>query len=129
MDFEAPETIYKLDFSDTQYTGLEIAVRGTTIDELLQLETLMEDPEKVRHLFEAFAGLIVSWNVTRKGEPVPMTAQGLRSLEDSFVMAVISAWYRSVVQAPPPLPGTSGSGGTSPEAALDLASQSASLPS
>ena len=132
MGFEAPRTVYQLDFSDTEYAGLELAVRATTVDELLTLMELIDGRDEakgIRRLFEAFAQILVSWNVTRGGHPVPTTVEGLLSLEEPFVTAIILAWQRNLVQAPPPLPGTSGSGGTSPEAALGLASQSQSLES
>lgn len=132
MGFEAPRTVFQMDFADTQYAGLEVAVRATTVDELLTLMELIDGRDEakgIRRLFDAFAEILVSWNVERMGEPVPTTLDGLLGLEEPFVTAIVLAWQRNLVQAPPPLPGTSPSGGTSPEAALGLASQSASLPS
>lgn len=131
MGFEAPSTVYELDFTDT-YAGLEVAVRATTLDEFLHVQELLggsDTPKGMRQVFGAFADLLVSWTVTKKGEPVPADLDGLLSLEEPFVTAIILAWQRRIIQAPPPLPGTSSSGGNSEELSLDLAGASRSLPS
>src|ERR1700679_3254059 len=127
MGFEAPRTVYQMDFADTQYAGLEVAVRAPPVDELRSLMELIDGRDEakgIRRLFAAFAEFLVSWNVERDGHPVPTTQDGLMGLEEPFVTAIILAWQRHLVQAPPPLPGTSASGGTSPEAALAAASKS-----
>lgn len=129
MGFEAPATVYQLDFADTEYAGLEVAVRATTIDQFLHVQDLLDGsdtPKGMRQVFGAFAELLVSWNVTKDGTPVPMTLDGLLGLEEPFVTAIILAWQRRILQAPPPLPATSPSGKSSPEALLAAASQSVS---
>lgn len=128
MGYEAPATVYELDFADT-HPGLEVAVRATTIDEFLHIQELLDgsdSPKGVRGVFGAFAEILVSWSVTKGGVPVPTTLDGLLGLEEPFVTAIVLAWQRRILQAPPPLPGTSSSGGTSPEAALKLAESSRS---
>ena len=126
MGFEAPQTVYGLDFADTPYAGLEVAVRATTLDELLGvLELLDWDTAKgLRKLFDAFSGFLASWNVEQGGKPVPADLDGLLSLEEPFATAIILAWQRRVIEAPPPLPGTSDSGESSQAALLAAASQS-----
>jgi hypothetical protein len=129
MGFEAPRTVYQMDFADTEYAGLEVAVRATTVDELLTLMELIDGRDEakgVRRLFGAFADILVGWNVTRDGHPVPTDEDGLLSLEEPFATAIILAWQRNLVSAPPPLPGTSPSGKSSPEALLATASKSRS---
>jgi hypothetical protein len=89
------------------------------------------DPLRLDHLLGRFARVIVSWNVEDDdGQPVPPTVQTLLDQDFAFLMAIMNSWVTAMSQAPPPLPGTSGSGGTSPEASIPgLAESSSALPS
>ena len=131
MGYKPPKTIFKLDFSATEYAGLEVAMRAGTIaqalelDELISVDTMTGD--EVKQLMAKFAALLVSWNVeTEDDEPVPATFDGVMTQEPDFIKAVATAYFENTAAAPPPLPGTSPSGATSPEAQLAAASQSLS---
>jgi hypothetical protein len=127
MGFEPPRSGQKLDFSETAYAGLEVTMDAVSLETLLDIQELAEavdQPGNVRKLFRAFADCLESWNVTRAGEPVPATYEGVIKQDAGFVLALVESWQQGLAQAPPPLPGTSPSGGTSPEAQLAAASRS-----
>ena len=140
MGYKPKRTLYRLTFEDPDLEGLEVVTKRTTVDALLGFVELFEqvkdsDPEKfspedigmLTGLFARFVKVVVSWNIEDDDDrPVPVTVDGLQSLELDFVMQIIESWITGMVQAPPPLPGTSASGGTSPEASLAAASQSLS---
>lgn len=140
MGYVPKRTLYKLDFSQTEYAGLEVTTRSASMDvllEVLELSDLFEqsgikaiDKKQLDAVFGLFGQVLHSWNVeTEDRQPVPATKDGLLSQDPEFVMAVVAAWAGEMTQAPPPLPGGPNSGATSKEAALQLASLSQSLPS
>lgn len=140
MGYVPKRTLYKLDFSQTEYAGLEVTTKSAAMGvllEVLELSDLFEqagikalDKKQLDVVFGLFAQVLHSWNVaTDDGTAVPATKDGLLSQDPEFVMAVMSAWAAEMTQAPPPLPGEQSSGAISKEAALGLASLSGSLPS
>lgn len=129
-----------LTFDGTQYEGLEVKIDEVPIGLLMDIaekydaltaeEVDMKAGMKLfRDLIESFATVLEEWNVTRKGEPVPATLDGLRLMGRTFVMAILGAWFNGTVQADEELGKDSGSGTTSPEALTAMAAQSSSLPS
>lgn len=148
MGYKPKRTLYRLTFEDPDLEGLEVVTRGVSVGGLKKFAEMYETvqalgldggaddqalkPEHIKLLdefFGSFAKVLVSWNVEDDdGQPVPTTTEGLLSQELEFVMQVIESWMTGMVQAPPPLPGGSNSGGTSPEeSTLALASASRSL--
>ena len=133
MGYKPKRTIYKLDFSDTEYAGLEVAVRAGSIDDLLGLQELAGadgmTADEARRMFTGFAALLVSWNVEDDDDqPVPTSYEGVASQEPDFIKAIITAFYANVAGTPPPLPGASDSGANSGEAPIPgLAEASRSL--
>jgi hypothetical protein len=121
--FEVPDTTIGLDFSETDYAGLQVKVRAGTVGEFLDLEDLAAAGE-TRKLFQRFGALLISWNLTCGGEPVPATYEGLLSLEPAFSEMIVMVWQKNVTSVPPPLDGPSPSGATSPAPALAQASRS-----
>ena len=134
--FEPPGIGAKLDFSDTAYAGLEVTMDAVSLGDLLDIQDLADAGTvdavgtAAREMVKRFADHLESWNVTRKGEPVPATLEGALSLDAVFIGAIIKAWTQGTAEAPPPLPGGSPSGGSSAEGStLGLAAASRSLPS
>lgn len=119
MGYEPQETLYKLTWEDPAMAGLEVAVREPSIDQLLTMDAIGAndgkgmDTEKVRAAFRVFADLLDSWNVERKGEPVPVTYEGVISLGLGFVSKIIAAMGAEFAKPDPTLPGGSSGGGTS----------------
>lgn len=144
--YKPARTLYKLDFSGTEREGLEVAARGATMGELLEIlegadqasglaeldevADVAKIAERLRELVAPFARKLVSWNVLDDDdEPVPASLDGLLSQELGFVVELITAYGKAMTQAPPPLPAGSPSGASSPEEAAAMAAMSASLPS
>lgn len=141
MGFEVSTTGTVLAFPEgSKYAGLEVTVDEAPVGLLLDI---MENYSKLAGetvdmamaakvfpvLLKGFASVLEGWNATRKGKPVPATLEGLRSLGQGFVLAVIGAWLTGSVQADDELGKGSASGGTSPEALAAMAALSTSLPS
>lgn len=143
MGYKPKRTLYQLTFEDPDLEGLEVTTRGMSIEGLRDFVGLLEqlqvaapggDTAKLELLdrfFGAFGRVLVSWNVEDDDDqPVAPTAEGLAALDPEFVIQIAEAWLTGVVQAPPPLPASSGSGTTSPgEPIPALAESSRSLKS
>ena len=129
-------TLYKLDFSQTEYAGLEVVTRSAAIGVLLRILELADEAEsaslkdsmgKLDELFGLFESALVEWNVEDEGRrPVPATKAGLLSQDSSFCLAVIQMWAREMTQAPPTSPTASGDGATSVPPGLAEASRPSS---
>jgi hypothetical protein len=133
--FEPERDLYRLKFADGKYAGLEVTTAAITTGELLEFIDLADAAEDASNLQAAkvllkrFGDVLEEWNVTRKGEPVPPTYEGLLMQQLPFTMDLIMAWITEMTAAPPPLPGGSPSGGSSPEVPPAVVSGSQSLPS
>lgn len=125
---------------NSRYAGLEVTVDEAPVGLLLDImgnySKLSGETVDVATaaavfplLLEGFASVLESWNVTRKGEPVPATLEGLRSLGQGFVLTVVGAWLTGQTSADDDLGKGSPSGGTSPEELAQMAALSSSLPS
>ncbi len=98
------------------------AITAATVDIKVAAPALVK-------LLQQFGEVLESWNVERRGEPVPATYEGLRLLDVTFVMAIIGAWLTGTTGADEELGKDSASGGTSPGGQAAMAALSASLPS
>jgi hypothetical protein len=138
--FEAPGTGNVLDFTGTPYEGLEVTVDSASVGLLMDImgdyEAITAEDVNVKaalpvmsRLLGNFGELLESWNVTKRGKPVPASAEGLRSLDIHFAMAVIGAWLTGTTGADEELGKDSSSGGSSQEALTAAAALSSSLTS
>lgn len=138
--YEAPGTGSILDFTGTKHEGLEVTVDSAPIGLLtdimesysaLTAETvdLQAAMPAIVTLLKRFGDVLESWNVTRRGEPVPPTYDGLRLLDTHFVLAIIGAWLTGTTGTDADLGKDSPSGGNSPEEREAMAALSRSLPS
>lgn len=121
MGFEPQETLYKLTWEDPAMAGLEVTVREPSIDQLLSMDSVGADggkgmdADKIRGAFRVFSDLLESWNVERKGEPVPATYEGVISQNAGFISKIISAMGREFAKPDPTsVPGSSGGGTSQP---------------
>jgi hypothetical protein len=115
--YEVEDTTYTLEFDDRP--GAEIVCRAGSMDSYLEALSLdwvlspdafsqrFRTDDEVRaelsRLFGIFADHIDGWNLTRKGEPVPITADGLMSLDREFSRPAAVAWLRGVFGVAAPL--------------------------
>lgn len=104
MGFEVQETRARLQFTDPSFNGLEVVCALIPLDELAAAASLADvdsdnvtpaDLMKVQQLRDAFAGALRSWNLTRKGKPVPATLAGVKSLDLVFVLQLIEPWIEN----------------------------------
>ena len=123
MGYTPKRRVFRLLFEDEEYDGLVVKVRSTSVGRLLEFmgflamdtdELTPADVEKITGLFEAFAEVLVEWNVQEEdGQAVPATLDGVRTQDAPFVMAIMRVWFQAVTTAPAPLPATSSDGAPS----------------
>src|SRR6516164_10971432 len=104
MGFEPEATHYKLRFAD-DLKGLEVTAESLSVDEFLRVSSLAataqeataaEGTESVQKLLDAFAENLVSWNLTRRGHPVPADRAGVGSQKFDLMLKVIMAWMEAI---------------------------------
>jgi hypothetical protein len=123
----------ELDFAGTEYEGLEVRMRPTSIGGLLDLAGTAEhleglkdgqNPAELRKqlggMLEPLADLLVSWNLTRAATAVPASLDGLLQLPLALLGRIISAYVEAQAQAGPKPPTESESGQM--EASIPMAS-------
>lgn len=127
-------TVYKLVFGDdTEYAGLEMAMRSVTIGEVGRFrgmgssETEADAQEK---LLDLITSRLISWNREEEdGTPVPATREGLEGEELDFLYVVIDKWNQAIRGVAAPLESSSPDGEISPEASIPTEALSSSLAS
>lgn len=134
--YRRPAKVYSIAWDEGDLAGLHVRVGGLSVGKMLELtKAAAEVPEdfsgsvtSVEPLIEAFAEKLSEWNLEDEdGNPVPATLEGVRQQDLGLVIPVIMRWMSAVADIPAPLPGTSNSGGTSPEGSLQLANSSENL--
>jgi hypothetical protein len=144
--FEPEATQYRLRFEDPKFAGLDVLIESLDVGDFLAMQQLlataagdkanMTDAEAAQaagsttKLLEGFAANLIEWNVTKKGVPVPVTLDGIRTQKFDFVLKIITAWMEAIADVAPPLsPSSSGSKPSEPELSLPMAALSPSLTS
>lgn len=133
VGFEVEDDVFTLAFTDPKWTGLEVRARGADMRTVLGLVGLMnaefsEQLARTSEMVEVFASVLESWNVTRKGVPVPATKDGLLSQKPQFVIAVVTAWMDAVMGVSGPLDDGSSPGDGLMEATLPMSPLSTLTP-
>ncbi|MFG2269142.1 hypothetical protein ACGFNY_05130 [Streptomyces chartreusis] len=119
MGFRPPRKTYTLDFTGTDYDGLEVKVRGFTVGEELELDDAEFSGDL---LVKTIASRLISWNVEdEKGEPVPATFEGICTQETAMVLAILDALRRANSGVSAPLPNGSPTGGPTPVVSIPMA--------
>lgn len=161
--FEPKPKLYELVWADGDYEGLEVTAKGVSTQVFLEIqgmaEGMGEKPKgsEIQPLMRRFGQLLVEWNVTEDGKPVPAVYAlckesgkpqlksdishcedhaergdscefaGLAGLDLDLSMEIFQRWSKAVGGVDPTSPASSNGGGTSPEAPPGLASASRSL--
>jgi hypothetical protein len=128
VGYQRTRKVYRLEFEDGEFEGLEVKMGSLNTREFLDIVALADSVQgknppgdAVRSLFESTAAHLISWNVEDDiGEPVPATVDGLFSQDLDLVMAVILAWQKAVGGVSGPLPQSSNGGGQFREASLPM---------
>jgi hypothetical protein len=120
VGFEAPQKAYRLNFAETDLAGLEVTAGSLPLGEFLKVSELAatkDDPQgaaaSAAQLFATFAGSLMSWNLTRDGEPVPATYEGILGQDLDFMMKIVLAWVSAMADVDTPLLNGSNSGADS----------------
>jgi hypothetical protein len=101
--FRPKRAPFKLDFTGTEYEGLEITVRPVPMSVMLDTAAAVAsgDLAAFRHMTATLGYALESWNVEDDdGHPVPADLDGLMSQDPRFVTAVITAWTAAVHGTP-----------------------------
>lgn len=102
MGFKRKRKVYRLDFSDTEYEGLEVRVRGLTTGEYLDVVGLAatstdENSGETDAMLKLFARHLVAWNLEDEdGNPVPATYEGIKSNDLSMNLRIVNAWTDAI---------------------------------
>lgn len=124
MGHRVKGTIFFLKFEDPEMQDIQVKAKkpgmGGKLDmiafqDLSQMDarSLKEsDRNRMREMFEFFGRYLVSWNLEEEesGDPIPCTVDGLMSLDDDYVLAIISAWVEAVGGVPDSLKERSSAG-------------------
>lgn len=134
MGFKKQSTVFKLEFEDPAYSGLEVTAKSVPTGDFLDLmeaATRMdltskdfspEDMKAVRILIDGFSNALVSWNLEDDDDkPVPADTTGVRAQELDFLLPIVTAWMDAVAGVSANLGKGSNSGGTFPEGAIPMA--------
>ena len=122
MGFRPPRKIYTLDFTGTDYEGLEVRMRGMTVGEELDHDSRKGENGFAHYMFNLLAELLVDWNVEDdRGQPVPPTFEGVCSQSGDMVSKIIEALRNANSEVSDPLPQTSPTGGPTPVVSIPMA--------
>lgn len=107
MAFKRKRKVYRLDFTGTEYEGLEVKVRGLTTGEYLEIVALSapgteDETNETEGMLRMFADHLISWNLVDDDteEPVPTTYEGVKT--NDFVMNsfIVNAWTAAIASVP-----------------------------
>jgi hypothetical protein len=137
--FEREPKVYPIDWVDGEWAGMSVSVRkmrygdlldgGVTLDWSATGTPRTEFLEGLAATTRALSSVLDSWNLTRKGKPIPATLEGLRSLDEDQAIAIVMTWAVKFVGVSVPLERPSDSGATSPDLSIPTETLSPSLAS
>lgn len=95
---------YLLDFSETEWDGLQVRVKGLTTGEYLQIVSLSgstaEDNKETEMMLRMLASHIVSWNLEEDGEPIGTSFEEIKENDFLMNMAIVNAWVGAISNVP-----------------------------
>lgn len=118
MGYRPKRRVYELDFTGTEWEGLEASVRGLTVGEELELNEMEWTPENT---VKALVKRLVSWNVEDDDGPVPTTFEGVCRQDGAMVLAILNALRTVGSGVPDPLPQSLPDGEPSPAVPIPMA--------
>lgn len=102
--FRRKRKTYLLDFSDTEWDGLQVRVKGLTTGEYLQIVSLSgstaEDNKETEMMLRMLASHIVSWNLEEDGEPIGTSFEEIKENDFLMNMAIVNAWVAAISSVP-----------------------------
>lgn len=129
MGFEVPQSVFRLRFTDPALAECQVRVRAMSVGELMELTDQVPDLRldgsmsssmalNIELLMEWFSNYLADWNLTKNGEPVKTTLDGVKTLELPFVVRMILAWLPATAGVSPDLKDDSPSGEPFPELSI-----------
>lgn len=101
-------TLYKLTFADGPLQGAQVTVASMSVGESWayndKIDELGADRyARYRHMVNTLAPLITEWDLEKApGEPWPLTIEGVLSLPDDWLPALITGWLQAINGVPDP---------------------------
>lgn len=96
--------------ADSEFAGLVVRVRRPSIEDRLWIEESdqVTSKERLFGIIDRLAAALIEWNHTDTitGEPIPVTAEGLRSIDEPMLTAVFVEWATATTRRRSPLPPT-----------------------
>jgi len=108
-------TVYTLRFADEAYAGLVVQVRAATVGEMFDAEDSVayaramilsaDDRLRWERAITLFLSCAQKWNVRDQDDaPIPLTRDGIATLEPSFMFVIFVAWLNAMAgNSPDPL--------------------------
>ena len=117
--------VYTLHFEE--YPGMEIKASSVSMGQLLQVSDMADRARagsglaEVHGLLELFASRLVSWNLVDDIEQdIPLTLDGMLTLDTDLVLAAVLAWFGAMTQVDESLGKASTNGDTSAVLSLPM---------
>ncbi len=98
--YEFPADTFDLTFSEGKFAGLKVVCVSGSIAQYRALDQL--DPTAGRDAYlvglcNVFAESLVSWNLRRRGKPVPPTLDGLLHQDPLLVTTIVNTWLDAFI--------------------------------
>lgn len=122
MGFNIART-YRLEFEGF-LQGAEVHLKAGSIAAIEELENTGSDRQKAA---EILFDHLIDWNLENDGVPIPVTLEGVRSLEESILVAITREWYRAARGITAPLDPPSNDGESSPVESIPMEVSTESL--
>lgn len=103
--------VFELDFTDTDADGAVVKMKSCSIATIIEL-----GEAGYLRFAEIIAEHVKEWNLEDEGKPVPVTAEGVMSLESPFRDLIYVEWQRATRGITVPFDRRSKPGGPSPTA-------------
>lgn len=107
MTFEVVRRNAQMTFEGTEFEGLELSCQLDVATEvLLEFAELTENdsPSLRGALFRRWGDeILLDWNLTEKGTPVPASGAGVLSLPPVLANAILARWMEEVAGVTAPL--------------------------
>ncbi|MFD9256924.1 hypothetical protein [Streptomyces sp. NPDC059538] len=131
MGYKPKRKIYNLDFTGTDFEGLQVSIRGLNTGQYMDLFTAKTEAEtggETNDLMVIMASRLVSWNVEDDDDrPVPATLDGIKAQDLDLNLAIVGAWTKAMAGVSDPLELPSTDGVPSLEASIPMDALSPSL--
>ncbi len=112
---------YTLTWDEGEFEGLEVVVKALPVGKYLALMEAFRGENAHEAAVSSFADFVLSWNLDDENEqPVPVTREGVLSVDLELMTAVIKAWSTKMSGSDVPKEETSTAGLQLVEASMPM---------